>query len=280
MADDDDKSETNLLQEHLEPEESIPALPSKSKSATQSALKQNKSLANQPSKVLAFAAPSTDPVEPPAPVTSFGKVASQFGSFFKSKSAVNTNSDIVPQAPQASHGASLFERRSPFSHNPPRAEERRERVARPRSVRDYVLNFREDLADFQETHGLPRTRDYSFLSLTLALAQETGRALYAVFIMITELFPVLAILSLILRFTLDKLLEILETEDSVVQVKKITIFIIQLIAIIIPVYITIGTIIAPLIYLVFSIFKKLFRLTAGRGKAKRIPASTSACPSC
>lgn len=98
----------------------------------------------------------------------------------------------------------LFDRRGPFNHNPPHPEERRPRIANPRSPKDYIINLREDLADFQESHGLPRSRDYSFFSLGLSLAQETGRAIYAVFLMVTELFPIVAIVSLILRFALDK----------------------------------------------------------------------------
>lgn len=215
MADEEENSETNLAQEDLDADEDVPTLPSISKS--KSAVKQNKS-----SKILGFVAPAANPVEAPPSVSAFERVTSQLQNYIKSKTVVSTNVDA---ASQATTGATLLERRSPFSHNPPRTEERRDRISNPRSVRDYIFNFREDLADFQATHGLPRTRDYSFLSLTWALGYETLHALYAVFIMIMELFPVLAIISLILRFILDKVRQIFSKKKM--NLKMIEIFILS-----------------------------------------------------
>lgn len=113
---------------------------------------------------------------------------------------------IVPGENVQSFANNFLQKRSPFIHNPPQPEERRARIPAPRTPREYIINLREDLADFQESHGLPRTRDYSFVSLGLALAQETGRAIYSLFQMFIELFPIVAIVSLILRFALDKVI--------------------------------------------------------------------------
>ncbi|EEB16203.1 Circumsporozoite protein precursor, putative [Pediculus humanus corporis] len=156
--------------------------------------------------------------------------------------------------------ATLLQKRSPFIHDPPELEERRPRIQSPRTPREYIINLREDLADFQESHGLPRSRDYSFVSLGLALIQETGRALFSLFQMFTELFPVLAIISLILRFALDKLIEIFETQETVPKIKKAVIFTLEMIAIILPLWIIVGSILVPLLSLVLSLFKRVFHI--------------------
>lgn len=71
-------------------------------------------------------------------------------------------------------------------------------------IKGYLVKARRNLIDFQENHGLPRTEQLTFFSLSLGLAQETGRALYAILMMVTQLLPILSIFTLILRFILDK----------------------------------------------------------------------------
>lgn len=198
---------------------------------------------------------------------------------------------FVPSGNMQGLANGLLQKRSPFIHNPPEPEERRQRIQSPRTPREYIINLREDLADFQESHGLPRTRDYSFVSLGLALAQETGRAIYSLLQMFTELFPVIAIVSLILRFALDKvdlslfaptsslrrptptdlsfsfqMIEILETPETFPKIKKTTIFILEIIAILIPLWILIAMIVIPLISLILSMFKRIIRI---KGKSSR-----------
>ncbi|KAK6617681.1 hypothetical protein RUM44_005269 [Polyplax serrata] len=171
---------------------------------------------------------------------------------------------FVPSGNMQGLANGLLQKRSPFIHNPPEPEERRQRIQSPRTPREYIINLREDLADFQESHGLPRTRDYSFVSLGLALAQETGRAIYSLLQMFTELFPVIAIVSLILRFALDKMIEILETPETFPKIKKTTIFILEIIAILIPLWILIAMIVIPLISLILSMFKRIIRIKGKR----------------
>lgn len=212
MADDENQSNKTKYSgevDETDTEEVVSSFTAKSRSAN--LVKQNKSFGNS-GKLVGFVAHSATPLEESPPIINFRKVVSQFDIHLKRQTdLINPDVNSAPQGTNGTNGAAgatggtaLFERRSPFVHTPPVREERRERVAHPKCFRDYVFNLREELADFQETHGVPRTRDYSFLSLTLALAQEAGRALYAIFIMITELFPVLAIISLILRFSFDK----------------------------------------------------------------------------
>lgn len=164
-----------------------------------------------PGKTISYMTHSSNsPKSSSSPMLNFTEYSTQFDMHYEDTdhmAVINTftvHTDLPTEPEGGFAGADLFSRRSPFVHNPPILEERRPRIEEPHGVCDYLINLREDLADFQESHGLPRSKDYSFLSLGLALAQETGRTLYAVLIMITELFPVLAILSLIIRFILDQ----------------------------------------------------------------------------
>lgn len=52
-----------------------------------------------------------------------------------------------------------------------------------------LLNIRDYLAGYQETHGTPKT-EYSFAALISVMGQTTGRALLALFYIIVNIAPV------------------------------------------------------------------------------------------
>ncbi|XP_015178177.1 PREDICTED: uncharacterized protein LOC107067306 [Polistes dominula] len=120
-----------------------------------------------------------------------------------------------------------------------------------------LLNIREHLANYQETtNGISR-KEYPFRDLVKVMGQATGRSLIALLYIIVNIAPIAEIFLYILRFVLDKLINIKNTNNINQMIIKYAIFAIQLLSIYICLTFIFGLIIMPILYMVLHIVAKL-----------------------
>ncbi|KAI4487702.1 hypothetical protein M0802_011892 [Mischocyttarus mexicanus] len=122
--------------------------------------------------------------------------------------------------------------------------------------RTLLLNIRERLANYQESKGIPRT-EYRFRNLVKVMGQTTGRSLIALFYIIVNIAPIAEIFLYILRFILDKLINIKDTNDICQIIIKYVILVIQLLSIYVCLTFIFGLIILPILYMIFHIVAKV-----------------------
>ncbi|XP_014609855.1 PREDICTED: uncharacterized protein LOC106789848 isoform X1 [Polistes canadensis] len=119
-----------------------------------------------------------------------------------------------------------------------------------------LLNIREHLANYQESNGIPRT-EYPFRDLVKVMGQATGRSLIALLYIIVNIAPIAEIFLYILRFILDKLINIKNTNNISQMVIKYLILVIQLFSIYVCLTFIFGLIILPILYMVLHIVAKV-----------------------
>ncbi|XP_048512505.1 uncharacterized protein LOC125501303 [Athalia rosae] len=134
-------------------------------------------------------------------------------------------------------------------------ESLREELAKSRE-KNVLFNVRDYLAGYQESHGTPKT-EYSFAALISVMGQTTGRALIALFYIIVNIAPVAEVFLYILRFVLDKVINIMNTSDKQQIFVKYLVLGLQILAIYICLAFIFGFIIAPIIYMVIEILSKI-----------------------
>ncbi|XP_046429675.1 uncharacterized protein LOC124184236 [Neodiprion fabricii] len=138
-------------------------------------------------------------------------------------------------------------------------ESLQEELAKDRE-QNLLFNIRDYLAGYQETHGTPRT-EYSFAALISVMGQTTGRALLALFYIIVNIAPVAEVFLYILRFVLDKVINIIYTPDKQQILVKYLVLGLQLLTIYICLMFIFGFIITPIIYMVIEILTKIMLLS-------------------
>ncbi|XP_047369380.1 uncharacterized protein LOC124956945 [Vespa velutina] len=119
-----------------------------------------------------------------------------------------------------------------------------------------LLNIREHLANYQESNGIPRT-EYAFTDLVKVMGQATGRSLIALLYIIVNTAPIVEIFLYILRFILDKLIYIKNTNDIRQMMIKYVILGIQLLSIYVCLTFIFGLIVLPIVYMVLHIVAKI-----------------------
>ncbi|KAL6266292.1 hypothetical protein P5V15_003151 [Pogonomyrmex californicus] len=125
-----------------------------------------------------------------------------------------------------------------------------------RTKRSILSDCREYLATYQESCGTPRT-EYSYAALIVVMAQATARSLLALIYIIVNVVPVIKMFSFILRFVLDKIINIRGTKNFQQATVKFTILIIQLFSIYICLIFIFSFIILPIIQMIINIAAKL-----------------------
>ncbi|KAL2743983.1 uncharacterized protein V1477_007859 [Vespula maculifrons] len=119
-----------------------------------------------------------------------------------------------------------------------------------------LFNIREYLANYQESNGIPRT-EYPFTDLVKVMGQATGRSLIALLYVIINTAPIVEIFLYILRFILDKLIYIKNTNDIRQMMIKYVILGIQLLSIYVCLTFIFGLIVLPIVYMVLHIVAKI-----------------------
>ncbi|KAL7292781.1 hypothetical protein TKK_0013609 [Trichogramma kaykai] len=118
-----------------------------------------------------------------------------------------------------------------------------------------ILRMRNYLAEFQELRGTS-PKEYTFSSLIKVIGHATSRCLFALFYVILNILPVLEILLHVLRFVVDKVIDIKGTKDAQQIIIKVTIFFIQLLCIYVCLMFIFGFIVMPIIRMGLSIISK------------------------
>ncbi|KYN18189.1 hypothetical protein ALC57_09534 [Trachymyrmex cornetzi] len=124
-----------------------------------------------------------------------------------------------------------------------------------RAKQSILSNCREYLATYQESCGTPRT-EYSFAALIVVMAQATARSLLGLIYMIINIVPVIQMFSFILRFVLDKIIDIRRTKNIQQIVVKLTIFIIQLLSVYVCLIFILDFIVLPIVHMAIGIATK------------------------
>ncbi|XP_018053032.1 PREDICTED: uncharacterized protein LOC108690315 [Atta colombica] len=124
-----------------------------------------------------------------------------------------------------------------------------------RAKQSILSNCREYLATYQESCGTPRT-EYSFAALIVVMAQATARSLLGLIYMIINVVPVIQMFSFILRFVLDKIIDIRRTKNIQQVAVKLTIFIIQLLSVYVCLIFILGFIVLPIVQMAIGIVTK------------------------
>lgn len=151
-----------------------------------------------------------------------------------------------------------------------------------RAKESILFNCREYLAIDQEYCGTPRT-EYSFAALIVVMAQATIRSLLALIYVIVNLAPIIQVKSIfnslswqskvkkmnmyllkhkfqmfsfILRFVLDKIIDIRKTKNIQQVTVKLTIFVVQLLSVYVYLIFIFGFIVLPIIQMTIAIATK------------------------
>ncbi|XP_003424381.1 uncharacterized protein LOC100678079 [Nasonia vitripennis] len=118
------------------------------------------------------------------------------------------------------------------------------------------VRIRNYLAEYQELRGTSR-EEYTFSTLIKVMGQATGRCLFALFYVFLNIAPVLEVFLHILRFILDKVIDIKSTTDVQQFIVKNAIFVFQLASIYVCLIFIFGFIISPFIRMAFGILLKI-----------------------
>ncbi|XP_058788819.1 uncharacterized protein LOC131662865 [Phymastichus coffea] len=120
-----------------------------------------------------------------------------------------------------------------------------------------LMKIRKYLVDYQELRGIS-CEEYSFSTLIRILGQATGRCLFALFYVVLNIAPaILEIFLHIVRFVLDKVIYLKETENVKQIIMKMSIFAAQITCIYICLVFIFGVIVWPVIHMAFDILTKI-----------------------
>ncbi|XP_011173064.2 uncharacterized protein LOC105205399 [Solenopsis invicta] len=124
-----------------------------------------------------------------------------------------------------------------------------------RIKQNILSNCREYLATYQESCGTPRT-EYTFAALIVVMAQATAQSLMALIYVIINVVPVIKMFSFILRFALDKIIDIRRTKNFQQVMVKLTIFVVQLLSVYVCLIFILDFIVLPIIQMAIGIATK------------------------
>ncbi|RLU22193.1 hypothetical protein DMN91_006574 [Ooceraea biroi] len=124
-----------------------------------------------------------------------------------------------------------------------------------RARRSILLSCREYLANYQESCGTPRT-EYSYAALITVMAQATARSLWALMYIFVNVAPVIQMFSFVLRFVLDKTINIRRTEGVQQTIIKSAILLVQLLSVYICLVFILGFLVLPIVQMAVGIATK------------------------
>ncbi|XP_022900533.2 uncharacterized protein [Onthophagus taurus] len=128
-----------------------------------------------------------------------------------------------------------------------------------------IIRVREPVADYLEKHGLPKNARCSFISLLTSLIQRAYAAGVTILLMLYNLFPLLDGGVYLLRFILDKLLEICQTRDIAEKILKGILFLGELVVLTLLVMFIFGLIVMPVLSLASYILHKFIGIATSGG---------------
>lgn len=127
----------------------------------------------------------------------------------------------------------------------------------------YTLHMiREPVVDYQESRGVPRNEEITFLTLVTSLCTQAYTAAITILVMLWNLMPLVDGLVYFVRFVLDKLIDIVQTEDNKDRAIKAAILFGELTIIIFIIFMIVGLIFMPVYVLMARLFSKIFSMIA------------------
>ncbi|KAL1491792.1 hypothetical protein ABEB36_012336 [Hypothenemus hampei] len=127
----------------------------------------------------------------------------------------------------------------------------------------YTLNMiREPVVDYQEARGVPRNEEITFLSLVTSLCTQAYTAAITILVMLWNLMPLVDGFVYFVRFVLDKVIDIVQTEDNKERAIKSAILFGELTIIIFIIFLIVGLIFMPVYVLMARLFSKIFSMIA------------------
>lgn len=134
----------------------------------------------------------------------------------------------------------------------------------PKSMHDWCImginTIRDPIADIQEKRGISRHQRFTFVDLMSALFNHSYNSCLCIITMIMGLLPLLEGLLNLVRFILDKILEIDECKNIGEKVCKTFIFIGELFVIFVIVSLIVTIILLPVANLIQYTLYKIWRL--------------------
>ncbi|KAM0727741.1 hypothetical protein ACS0PU_005990 [Formica fusca] len=124
-----------------------------------------------------------------------------------------------------------------------------------RTKQSILSNCREYLANYQESCDISRT-EYSFAALIVVMAQATARSLWALIYVIVNIAPIIQMFSFILRFVLDKIIDIRRTKNIQQVMVKFAILAMQLLSVYVCLIFILGFIVFPIVQMAIGIVAK------------------------
>nr|XP_018905532.1 PREDICTED: uncharacterized protein LOC109036061 [Bemisia tabaci] len=129
-------------------------------------------------------------------------------------------------------------------------------------VTSHLQTIRDHLCAFQERQGIPREEN-NFFGLALIIIQQSGQAMYAVFMLFLALFPVATIFLAILHFIVDRLIDILCTKTPADIYFKLGVLCAQLLLIYLMTQFVVYTIFSPIFTMQLNIISKMIMISRG-----------------
>ncbi|KAJ8927365.1 hypothetical protein NQ314_020140 [Rhamnusium bicolor] len=127
----------------------------------------------------------------------------------------------------------------------------------------YTLHtLREPIVEYQETRGVPRSEQVAFVALITSLCTQAYTAAITILVMLWNLAPLLDGFVYFARFLLDKLIDILETEDQKEKIMKAAVFAGEIIVVMFIIFLILGLIFMPVYVLTAKIISKIWGMIA------------------
>jgi len=123
-------------------------------------------------------------------------------------------------------------------------------------IHHVVCSIREPIADVQEKRGISKSQHFSFIDLMVNIFNLSYNACVAILTMLMGLIPLVEGLLCLIRFILDKILEINDTDGTLEKAIKCFIFVVELGAIFLFVTLILAVILMPVLHLVWYIFSR------------------------
>ncbi|XP_044259479.1 uncharacterized protein LOC123007989 [Tribolium madens] len=127
---------------------------------------------------------------------------------------------------------------------------------------NFLRRVRSPIAIYQEPKGISKSEQYSFIDLVKTLCQQAYMAVLVILTMFYNMLPLFEGFTCIVRFILDKLIDIFETQGTWEKSVKSLIFTGELVVLFILFYFTITLLLIPIIHFFFIFVCKIFRASS------------------
>ncbi|KAG5875711.1 hypothetical protein JTB14_012409 [Gonioctena quinquepunctata] len=121
-----------------------------------------------------------------------------------------------------------------------------------------LRSAREPIIVYQETRGVSRNENITFLTLITSLCTNAYTAAITILVMLWNLVPLLDGFVYLARFVMDRLIDIFETQEQKEKIMKATIFLGEILVIFFLIFLMMGLILIPVYVLTARIVSKIW----------------------